>query len=339
MADIYVTVAGAGSQTGADKANAYSLADWQTNFSATTAGDTWWIFGGTYTQTAAISTANDGTSDSPIRVIGVKAATTNEPPLESDWAYDDDRPNIVSGANDFLCDNYAKKYNLRGTTADSTGWRMDQNSLFYNCKCQQTAEQAAYPAFLLNDSYGRIIDCEAFGIGTSYARGISASTGAIIKNCFVYDCLDGYYSAGSGQTCISNSIFADCGTGIDMQNDGLFFIDGVTIDDCTTGVDSSTVNANTNVYVNNTFSNCTDALKYNNSDTDKLSEILLYNNFYNNTRDISMDNGTSDNQATMQTIGDTAVNPAFEDAAGDDYRLASGSGLLNTGMPLRVGVG
>ena len=72
---------------------------------------------------------------------------------------------------------------------------------------------------------------------------------------------------------------------------------------------------------------------------DKPSVIVLDCDLDLNYNTYQSNKSTTDNRSTMQTIGDTTVDPDFEDDTNGDFRLKSTSGLLNTGMPLRVGVG
>ena len=80
VAYYHITAAGAGLKDGSTWANAMGIGEFQTHLNgAVLAGHVHFVQDGAYTMTGNIDcNARDGTSTSPIVIIGVKSATTNE---------------------------------------------------------------------------------------------------------------------------------------------------------------------------------------------------------------------------------------------------------------------
>ena len=115
MANYYVTVAGAGDNSGDSWANALTVSEFVMSVNSAIAGDSYYVAGGTYTFGASINTAADGTGSSPISIIGVNSGTTAEPPTVSDYATGSSRPLFSCGAYTITIDNYWKFLNIRAS--------------------------------------------------------------------------------------------------------------------------------------------------------------------------------------------------------------------------------
>ena len=111
--EMYVTVAGAGDNSGDSWANAMALSDFETDLEGSAeAGDIYYVKEGTYTLTSDLDwSSQDGSYTNPIIIIGVKTETTHEPPEFSDWASGDDRPLIAQGGYALTTGDYARVRN------------------------------------------------------------------------------------------------------------------------------------------------------------------------------------------------------------------------------------
>jgi len=331
MADIYIAATAAGSGDGSDWANVGDESDlrgW-----SPTAGDTAWIKGGsTITLTAGLNIANDGTAVSLIHMIGVKSGTTATPPTASDYAEAvADQPLIACGANSFLLDNYWELRNLKFTTTYDFGVRCDTNGRFINCTSTNSSGTADRAAFMSQGgSYHTTINCN--GESTNGYGFLSGSTVFCYK-CYFHDSNIGIDADGS--VLISDCILDTCTTGIILA--GIFWkIAKCSIYNCTSGIAATSGSLSGNLW-DTTISGCTDGFKIDLSDVINEDNKFDYNNWYDNTRDMSWDDGTSEDN-TAKGPNALAVDPNFNNAAGGDFSLTSSSALLGASHPIDNGV-
>ena len=334
MGDYYVTTSGAGDGSGDSWANAMDFSEMVTFIENTVvAGDHVFVAGGTYTATH-LDADRDGSTTNYIQIIGVKAATTNEPPVGSDWAIGDDRPLFDYSASsatqfDFYGVDYIMLRNLRVSGQHTSNMVLVHSHGFViNCYIENTYSggRALYVY-----AYGNVWDCELIGtnkecvlllnycqINRCYmhggTRGVEVAIGTTVSDC-IFDTLSdsGVYITSAYGIFVKNCTFYGCGAGIAM---GAYYSVAV---------------------LNNTFSNCTDGFKSDNSGAIRDSITFDWNNWYNNTRDMSWDNGSSEDNGAKGPHA-LAIDPEFTDAAGGDFSLAAGSGLIDAGFAMRLGV-
>jgi len=335
MTVYYVDFTATGTSTGANWANAIdNWTDFDTLLESTvSAGDSIYMMGGqTYTSTSTLATVIDGTQNLPIKLIGVASGTTAEPPTVSDWVTGSDRPLIACGANAFRLDDYWWMVNLRGTITEATGFRADVGSYAYNCDFRNTSGTAGRIALSMPSA--NLIVNNQLQSDNGSAIETSTTLARVHSNYIKGSAIGAKFSNSS---IFTFNIFYDCVVGLDGTISDDVYMLGNVFDNCTDGFTASSTEAPGTI-INCSFSNCTNGLKLDYSSTNKLNWFLDYNNWYNNTRDISVDNGSTEDNS-MKGIHDTAVNPNFTAAASDDFTLTTGSALRNAGMPLLHGVG
>ena len=336
MSNYYVTVAGAGDNSGDSWANAMTQAELETLLETTVAaGDNVFVAGGTYTLTSDIYAGRNGTAASRISIIGVDSGTTAEPPTTSDYASGSDRPLFNSDTVTYdmsLGGNYFDLKNFRFTGNDSNRLvGLGANAFVYNCSFQNNYNSSGDIGFAIgNSSYA--IDCEFI---STYGIAVTLGLYARVLNSYIHDSLTGV--TGSDYISIEDSIIDTCSaTGIVLSADYNSLLRNLTIYGCGSGI-TATGNCTGMILINSTISNCTDGLK---SDYSGTIQYYWgdYNNWYNNTRDMSWDDGsTEDNSA--KGPNDIALDPSFTDASNGDFSIASGSNLADAGFGIQLGVG
>jgi hypothetical protein len=329
VANKYITTTGSGSKTGADWANAYDLAAWNTYLGTLSsgAGDSFFFEEGTYTLTGNISYgALNGTNDTPFKIIGVKSGTTAEPPTQADWSDKTDRPLFACGANLFVFNDDWQIYNCQYTASGSRdGVRLDGGCLFYNVKVTLTGSSASNAAIAFGTFEGMAVGCELIA---SASRGIRGNEGSQVFNCFFNTCLVGVYMP-NGNWAVVNNIFDDCGLrGIDLAtNSDNNLIVNNTINDATRGIEYQS--GATAVILNNALTNnSVEAIKH--ATASHTGGFIDWNNYSGNTTDVT--NVTKGGNATANA-------PSYTDAAGQDFSLGTSSAMREAGRPLDIGVG
>jgi len=332
MAEIYYTVTGAGAGTAAGWSDAGSVGALDTYLtSSAVAGDRVWVMGSS-TYTFSFFSSQDGVSGDPIRVIGVATGTTAEPPTQSDWAIGSDRPTFATGSGNATGDDYWEWYNIIGTGTGSQVFRSDADSKFFNCKATNTSGTGGRDAFIqAGFSSCLFVACEA---ESTNGNAINAFSNTTIRNCYIHDSSQGITLAGTYN--VQNTIIDTCTTGIDLSTHSRSVLVWVTFYNCTSGIIGTTSSGN---YIEScAFDSCTDAWKFNNSGTVTVNHFDYNNWATNNTRDMSWDNGsTEDNSA--KGLNATASVSGFTDPANGDFSLGGSSAMLEAGKPLDVGVG
>lgn len=325
MTNYYVTVSGAGLKDGSDWDNAFGLDEFIYDIGWNcVAGDNYWIQGGTYTYTAAMNTGIDGSLALPISIIGVKSTTTAEPPTISDYANGNDRPLFSMGSNRFILDDYYTIRNIRFTGTASTDLvHLDVWAQVINCYINNSSGTTGYNALSVDDA-SRVFNCEL----------ISANGSAL--DAYGAHGIDVVYSYLSGDIGIeatpANSlrslfnIFDSCATaGISLSTSPWPFIFNNTFYGCGSGILGTTTYGGT--ILNNTISDCTNGINFTST---SVQALIDYNNYYNNTTDVT---GITKGSNAL------AVDPKFTNAAGGDFSLASDSALIGAGLGITLGVG
>jgi len=321
MATKYVTVAGAGSKTGADWDNAYGLAEWVSFMTGSaSSGDIIYVAGGTYTLTGNLSANRSGQDGNGINCIGVVSGTTAEPPTSADYADGTDRPLIDAGSYSVGHAMYWMWRNFRFTLNTSLGISPGASVIFANCLINNAAS-SCYGVTISYSGYPHyFFDTE---ITCSSGGGINAGDRVMINNCYLHDFTGHAVNSTMDPITVIDSIIDTCNSGIVLAA-GSNLIMGNTFYGCTTAVNGGTYG--NNIIVNNAVCSCTDGLKFSSA----VNQFVVdYNNYYGNTTDVT--NITKGGNAL-------AVDPGFTDAAGGDFSLESTSGMIGQGFKTRLGV-
>ena len=285
----------AGGGSGLTWATAWNRAEVETDVETLTeAGDAYYFEEGTYTLASSIVVTRDGTGLAPISAIGVVSGTTAEPPTFADFATGDNRPLIAAAAFSFIFDDFWIFRNMRLTTTDVNGLRIDGGGLVENCKSVNTSLTLNRPA-LRNAGNGIFINNE--GICTNgIALNIIGPTFRGHGN-YLHDSLVGISIA--ARTINTFAIISSCVIAYSgVSSDDLFLLNS-TLYNGTTGI--SATDGERNSFSNNSISNFTTGASWT---TEQKSNWFDYNNCFNNTADVS--NVTKGANAT-------ALDPEFAD--------------------------
>lgn len=323
-ATMYTTVAGAGNKDGTDWTNAFGLAEWETDLEGNAeAGDIYYVAGGTYTLTAHLDCANDGTSVAPISVIGVESGTTNEPPVLSDYAYGTDRPLIASGAYACQFDDYWVLKNIRVTITFAQGFKADDGSALVNCYAFNSSGTSNYPGFQLGQPRSSIIGCEAISTN-GYAIQLVNSSARIVS-VYIHDSTVGISGVFNSAN-ISKNIIDTCTTGIAMNGSGLgSSVINNTFYTCTTGITGTTDYAM--VFLNNILDECGTPASWG---TEEKSNLWDYN---------SWDGDKSSNSNVTAGLNSIDSDITLTDPANGDFTLGSGSACIDAGLQVGTNQG
>lgn len=332
--DMYMTTTGAGTKSGLSWANAMGLAEFEADIEgAAEAGDRYFIKEGTYTLTSDIISSRSGSTTALIELIGVVTATTAEPPTSSNWATGSNRPLFSHNSNVLqFSGSFWIFRNLQFETSGSShSLSVDPGNYTFIFNCKGVNTSALAYSGIYGGSYTHVINCE--GQSTN-GNGVKVSTGGTIIGGYYHDCgLAGIYLLNATNLVIHN-ICDTCVIGINVYSTSSFLNN--TIYNCTSGFAGA--NYGVTFYLNNAIDSCTDGFKVDAGGIVKGSTIFDYNNWSNNTRDMSWDNGVSEDNSA-KGLNATAVAPAFTNAAGGDFSLDSASGLIDAGFSIELGVG
>ncbi len=315
MADFFLSVTGAGDNSGQPFGNAFSypqFKDWSNNDA--NAGDNCYMENGTYTSggNSINSTTRNGdpTGNGYISVIGV---TDLSNPVTTEAA-DADRPLINIGGDIFWTNNYWNKRNfiISGSRATAllksdVSCRLSNikvtnagageainlggsNPLLYNVEAAAANNAAIVPG----GSRVRLIDCHLHDsvTGVSNARNDSAFIGCLFNDISGVGLVHGN---GDDRTDVVGNTFYNCGTAITGVGNG---------------VDSN--------FLRNIIDNCTASATWT---AKQLTDLWDWNNFSNTPAPTNVDRGPN-------TL---AFNPQFVDAGGGNFRVQNAS-LLNLGL-------
>lgn len=224
-----------------------------------------------------------------------------------------DMPLISCGAYTFHFPRYWNYHNIRVTGTAAMVMDIDYESIIDNCSFINTSGTANRYAVYLQST-----TLQSSHIKRSYAEstngiGIGMEMDTKVSRCVVKDCgVTGIDQTAASGTSIMNSIITNCDTGIKVSSRYCTAIEGCTIYNCAThGLNLS--NTRTLSVRNNIIDSCGVGI-YSSNSTPKNTSLVDFNNFKNNTTDrVNFDVGPND----------TALDPAFKDAANDDFRVGS----------------
>lgn len=323
MAITYRTTTGAGSKSGADWANAFSITEHIAH--TYSAGDVEYVKEGTYTVPSNITktTSSNGTVTLPIMYIGVKEATTNEPPVLSDYSDSTTNP-VINGGTRTL--DYGDWNIFRGIdiiTANYNGLNFTTGGQYidgyavssYNISGAFVVKNTvAVVNSMIEHTYGYGVKVDNT-LGGSIISSLIKANHVIPSGFPTIDCINSiFWARGAGSKGLELGTASHCNihsntfylfpTGVEgTQPDNTSFINNIFSGHSSFGINLQQV-----------------------SETNK----CLYNNFYN---------CGSDTTNLTKGIGNISVAPKFIDASGGDFRLDPTSELKNAGMPLTYGVG
>jgi len=313
----HVTSTGADTKTGATWATAMDMAAFDAELEDNAeAGDVFFIKGpSTFSLTEDLnSSAKDGTSLLPIKIIGVLAATSNEGAavVASDYAYSTDRPLLdcddgAAAEWDSTIGDYYVFRNIRVISDDSYGLQCGTYGIIENCLFTQTSG-SQYEA--TNGGVGsRWISCEMTG---SSGDGIHAGgSGIRIANCYIHDVVNGINGAAAYGT-VLNTIIDTTTIGMDLVSNNSWTIYGNAFYACTTGI--AATDSEGNLIVNNIFDECT-----------KPGDWATANQAYNwwDYNSMDGDSGSVENVTVGENVID--VDIALDDPTGSpgDFTLDS----------------
>ena len=333
-ATMYVTAAGAGTKDGTTWAKAMGEAEFETDLEGgAEAGDIYYVQAGNYTLDSAYdSSARDGTAVAPISIIGVKAATSAEPPTYSDWSPvgDADRPTFVCAANAVTFGDFYKLYNTIWTGTGTNVVAFGTFCVAYNMK--STNSGTATKNALWGNSGINYICCEGISTnGIAFAAGVH---GNCLINCYLHDSTTLISISVSTLYCtILNTVIDTAITGIALlATYGLRVINN-TFYNCTTSVTGSSGYAN--LFMNNIIDSSYDAFKW----TTQTDINFFWKNHQGNTV-TRMYNTATNKVASTLPHTDPAVSsgdPLFDGAAGGDFSLAAGSPCINNALTPTLG--
>ena len=109
-----------------------------------------------------------------------------------------------------------------------------------------------------------------------------------------------------------------------------------TIYNCTAGMYDNDFTQGV-VVLNNAIDNCAVGYRSNSAGTVALTYLIDYNNWSNNTMDMSWNNGSSEDNSAKGP-NDTANSPSFTNAAAGDFSLGSTSDLIDAGFSTELGI-
>lgn len=262
---------------------------------------------GTYTLTADIG-AFDGSENLPILVIGYNT-TRGDNPVKADM------PVFACGIREINTgDNTTWEYvNAGGTSTEifDTG----SNSKLYNCVATNTSGTSSRNAIegQSNGSFSAIM-CEAECTNGRAIELPGSNRGSMYGN-YLHDSVAGiFYTGTSNGVTFSNNIIDTCTTGIELTSTsgsgiGIF---SNTIYNCTKGIDAIDPHI---VILNNIIDSCTTGIEF----TNRTDALIDWNNFSNNTADVSV---------AVLGANTTSASPGFADAANGDF--APGAGVKAT---------
>jgi hypothetical protein len=230
---------------------------------------------GTFTLTSNMNVANDGSADKYIKVHGYKDDRGDAPTGT-------DRPLIAGAAFLLSFDDYWEFKHMRITTTHASGLGLDNGAVLENMYANNSSVSGAREAMTINAALGNtLISCEAESVnGTAVLMGGDVN----VVDCIFHDSsVTGLITTSDGVSII-NSIIYNCGIGISADGRGVTIAHN-TIDNCTGGISATTAFSQAIMY--NSISNCTTGIDWVNK---REGMAMDWNNYYNNTTDISVNN-------------------------------------------------
>lgn len=333
----YITVAGAGTKTGATWGNAKSKTEFAARYDTAQAGDIFWIAGGTYTFTAQLNSCRgedscyEGTYAEPISVIGVKTGTTNTPPLKSDWTTGTDSPTLNTEGYHFVSGHYWNFRNLIIIVNSQNGFDIGTGCNIENCKITNTTAIANYHA-TTEETGCSTIHCE---ISSPLGYGIWNYGGCLAMFNDIHDCVTGIIC--KSDVTLEKNIIRKCSFGVNMNN--TFYpahgynehILNNSFSACSTGIKGQHPKGG-NKIINNIFNCFTYDLSMDTSDN---TMTIRYNRYTQSTSK-TMLRGV-DTSGVYQDYEWSGGDPLWTNPGSNNFTLQSSSPCKNAGLKLELG--
>ena len=282
-------------------------------------GNIFYIKGGagpiTYTLGEAVSIAVAGTAQSPIKIIGYATTRGDNPPAAT-------RPIFACGANTFTLGNLWEPYSISFTgTADPVVSTGNVAQKMIRCKIVNSSTTAGRRGINLVGSDFFAFACEII----SYrGRGIGgATTTLFLDSCYIHDSNIGLalrnYTAVLVNTIISDNVTAAISG--EIANTAFVFMNNCTLYGAENklGTGLEMITGTTDVIIKNTvIAGFVTGVSH--ADVQSIG-FDDYNNYYNNTTDVT--NWTKGSN-------DIAINPAFTSVAQLTGSTATTSGSVLT---------
>ncbi len=277
-------------------------------------GNKTWIKDDGTATLGAISTTRNHTAAAPLVIEGYNLIRGDNPTGLN-------RPLLASGANSFQLNDYVDFINIRHTTTNGDGFRLDQKCKIENSSFNNSSAFGGRAAVRMGaESLFELCESQSVNGYAFYFTGNSVTA----VTCYAHDSYRGFHASGYDGHLVWNCIADTCAEGLylDQTNEGMRAL-GCVFYNCTTaGIHCAATNSggiNLQVF-NCIFHTCVTGINFVGTDE---QHRVDHNCWYNNTTDIA--NGS---------IGSNAVesNPLLTDPANGDFTLGSGSPTIDTGL-------
>lgn len=280
-------------------------------FQAMVAGNIVWWKDGDYNLGEHIDSSVNGTSASPIWIIGYLSTISDRTDYQTgDDPTGDDRPDLTMGNYIYAPGEYCVTKNIDMTSSFSLrSLYIRTGGGIVNVRGINTNNATALDLIAHTFAF----NCEG---ETSGGDAIQAAGGVKIAGCYLHDSTTGIDLDGNAVAIVDN-IIDTCTTGINLRNYPSINIVNNDIYNNTTGLLGST--AYSSLILNNNITDCTTGASWT---TRELTIYADYNNWWNNGTDTI--NFTKGENAT-------ALDPQYDDAANGDFDI--GTNLKDLGAP------
>ena len=326
----YVTVTGGGLHDGSSEANAWTLDEAWSNYSA---GDRLNIKAGTYTLTQIMNPWTSGTVTAPVSLRGYKTAIGDLDNRPSSQLVDGTDIPLIQTTNTSYYIYYTANFSVvENISFEATVQRpaiyARSAATYKRCRFVSVSTLVANPVIDLGTNYPKFIDCYFEGSGSGYQSAKSVMfSGCIFENFYEIQA-NGFFGAFD---CIFKN-FTNAGVKYNANN-GAFQIRGCTfysiVNDAVSVAATTTPNAAYGLIQieNNVFHTISgNALK--NYSSNHMQLFAKNNLFYN----IAGSNFANDGFGMSRDEFTDSTDP-FTDAAGGDFSLVSSSNGYNNAAP------
>ena len=272
----------------------------------------------TFTFTELIAIAQAGTAQLPIRLIGYNT-TRGDTPTGAN------RPTFAMADYSFTSGLYWSVENIIFTTTSATAVTLSGVMGARNCKVTQSSGSDRN-AIRIASAYTMVMDCEASSAAGDAINITGGYSSQRILWCYLHDSVSGITTPGTNchaMIIMGNVIEACSASGIDGGRAYAHNIINNTIDTTVTGIGDvgASVTYGGWVIFNNIISNMSTISI--DGYIEELSQIINYNDLYNNTADYTPRDNDND------------VDPGYTSAS--DF--STGANVDDTGFGIRLGVG